>query len=560
MAFAVANLAVGGAFAQSETGTAPERAPETARGPTLSAASNLAQGRQRDVIRFARALGVGNFRDGINWRRAEPRPGAYDFSDSRTGYPATLKRQGATAGVVLNWGNPLYDGGDTPHSEEALEAFGAFAAELVGRFEAISSLEIGNEFNGTNFVRGPIAKMSPLERARAYVPMLEAGATAARAERPDIRILGGATHSLPAGYLWEMLDAGAAEWMDALAVHPYTTPAEQLVRQIEVLRRHPTARDLPIEVTEFGTPDPELAGAHFVRNYCQMALAGVTRAAWYPLNERGDDMVPLFTSKGRITTAGRAYKLIATHMEGRPVADAAPDPFTYGCRFGEDVLVLWGEPRALEVPEGAVVLDAVGQPAEPPYTLSPDRPLVVTDLPPGAASNLGPQPVLADSYHQFAYPQDGGAASVPDDPFERFARRGGREIPLKTLPGQQAPGTPWVPYRGNPDLGAVRLTADTLLPGGWSGRPVEIVHRYTAPEAMVFDLDATFALIGASEDGIALRVTANGELLEEASGRDPIEIRENDIRLEAGESLEIAVGPNGSSKGDVTRYQITIRR
>lgn len=531
-------------------------AAEALRGPELAAAANFSQGRQADTMRLARSLGVDDFRDGTRWREIEPEPGRYVFDDARARFPDELGAAGAKVSLVMNWGNPIYQNGETPTDPDAVAAFGALAGALAERFPSVTSLEIGNEFNGVNFVRGPIRELSPLDRARAYVPLLTSAAEAARERRSDIRILGGATHSIPAAYIWAVLDAGGGEVMDALAIHPYTTEAEQLVRQIAVLRRHPAAAELPIEITEFGEPDPEQAAGHFVRNYCQMSLSGVTRAVWYPFNERGDDMVPLISPDGRITSAGRAWRLIAEWMEGRPVVDAAPDPFGYGCRFGDDVLVLWGSARPVVAADGVTVLDAEGNPVPPPHALSPEAPLVFVreagDV--EGAVTVAPSGLVADSFHQYAYPR-GEEALAEGDAFERFARRDGQPIPLVTLPGQERGGVPWTPYRGGLDTWPLRLTATSMLPS----REAEIVHRFVAPEALEVKLEAHFDVSQSSKDGIAVTVTLNGERLAEDAGSDRLEVVLPGLALSPGDALEIAVGQNGSSDGDLTSYRITLR-
>lgn len=526
------------------------------RGPALAVASNFSQGLRLPILRLGLALGVTDFRDGTAWRRIERAPGVYDFTAPRAAWPALLAEAGAHGSAVLNWGNPLYQGGATPTEPAALAAFGAFAAALVAEFPSLDALEIGNEINGVNFVRGPMRAMAPLQRARAYAALLTAASTAARAERPGIRILGGAAHSIPAGWLWAVLEAGGAGALDALAHHPYTTPPEQLVRQIAVLRRHPLAADLPIEVTEFGTPDPARAAQHFLQSYCQFALAGVTRAAWYPLSQRGDGMVPLFTDDGRLTPAGRAFHQIAALMEGRPVQDAG-GPRLYGCRFGPDVLVLWGAPRSVALPEAVEVRDAAGAEWVGPLEISEAEPMVLI----GAVSGvgLGQSPLVADSYHDFAFPQT-EEAQAPGDSFARFARLEGVEIPLAALPGQERPGVPWVPYRGNAVLGAARLGAEALLPAIKRGAPVEIVHRFTATSTEVLSLAARFAPAERSADGITVTVTLDGAALFTGAGKTPIEVSLSDLHLTPGAALEIAVGPGATAQGDVTDYRITLRR
>ncbi len=539
---------------------APVAAELPRRGPDIAGASNMSQGRQKGMLSLADRLGIRDYRDGFDWNRAEPAAGSYVFDNIRTTYPADLEKVGAVASVNLNWGNGNYDGGDTPHSPEAIAAFGRFAGELVERFDAIEAIEIGNEFNGRNFVRGPLREMKPLQRARAYVPLLEAAAREIRREDPEIRISGGATHSIAVGYLWEVLDTAEPGVMDTLAIHPYTTPAEQFVRQIEVLRRHPRAAELPLEITEFGTPDSSDSANHFLRNYCQFALGGTLRAAWYPLSQRGDGMVPLFYKDGRISPAGRAVTLALRHFEGRPVEDAAQgDGFTYGCRFGSEALVLWGAPRAIEPAPGLQALAADGRAWEGALVLDPVRPIVFVAGADGALPevSLASQSLRAESYHQFAYPL-ADEAQAEGDGFARVARWHGEERPLETLPGQQRSGVPWFPYRGNTSLGSVRLTAESMLPWKREGQPVEIVHRYTATARENLDLTARFAPSDRSMDGITLRITVNGETLHDDAGAGPFEIDRLPVDLARGDELEIVVGPGASTDGDVTAYRMSL--
>lgn len=531
-----------------------------AEGPRLSVASNLSQGGQARLLAKLRLLGVRNLRDGMNWALIEKVPGRYDFSSPRVAYPDGLIALGIGVSATVNWGNPLYEEGATPVTAAGLQALADYTRALLERFPSLESLEVGNEFNGTNFVKGPMQSMTPTERAKAYIPFLAAAAQGARDARPDIRILGGSTHSMAAGYIWEVLDAGGGRYLDALAIHPYTTPAEQLVRQVAVLRRHPQAAPLPLEMTEFGSPDPAAAASHMVRNYCQMALSGVSRAAWYPLNDRGDGMVPLLTASGDITGAGRAYSLIAEFMEGRPVLDpTADDAATYGCQFGRNVVVLWGAERAMGVSEGLRVINAEGLDAPRPLSVTPYAPLIVVDDGGGdvmAKITLESHRILADSFHDFAYPK-AEEVRAPGDRFERFARRGEQVIPLVTRPGQERPGTPWFPYRAGKDVQQARLTAETLTPAGNNRSPVEIVHRYSATDAGTVVLKANFATGENSETGITVSLRVNGAVVDRHEAVRQVQI-DRALALERGDTVELSVDPNGSPKGDTTKYRITI--
>lgn len=529
--------------------------------PLLGAVSNFGQGNQPGVLENAIALGLTDLRDGLYWDRVETTLGEFEFDGPQTTFPDEILSEDLSLSLTLNWGHPLFEDGATPTTPEGIAAFGAFAGVLAERFPDLDAVEIGNEFNGVDFVRGPLKDVSPEERAKAHAQLLAAASEAARGVRDDIRILGGASHSIPLAYLWAVLDAGGGDHMDALALHPYTTPPEQLARQIEVLRRHPAAADMPIEITEFGSSDPEAAASYMLRDYCQMALSGVTRAVWYPLTPRGDGLVPLMEKDGRLTGAGRAFRAVQKHFAEKPVTGIDADPFTYGCRFGEDAMLLWGEPREVTVTDTVEIFDAEGQPLDGPQTLSRDAPLILQAAGPialGDQVKLGDQELIADSFDQFGYPSADGAPA-PTDPFERLIRVDGQETALSTMPGQEASGTLWTPYLGDKGQRPLRLTAEQLLPGGSAERPVEIVHRYVATEAMEVALEATFEVAERSDDGIAVRLLLNDEELETQSGKAAITMAPEAISLAAGDRLEIAVGPDGNANGDVTRYRITLR-
>jgi len=272
---------------------------------------------------------------------------------------------------------------------------------------------------------------------------------------------------------------------------------------------------------------------------------------------RGEKMAPLFTPAGQITPAGLTFRLISERMAGRDVSDVNDDDFTYGCQFGEDVAVLWGAQRKLTLSGDITALDTTGQAIAAPAMLDPVTPVVLVSQG-GAVKDgvtLGSQKLEADSFHQFAYPQE-DELQAQGDSFARFARKAGQTIPLMTLPGQERSGVPWFPYRGHPDHRDIRLTADSLLPGA----DKDIVHRYTAKSEKTLHLRADFTAGGRSEDGILVTVTLRDEVLFSGAGgaQEKISIDLPDLQFQTGDMLEISVNDNGSPKGDVSKYRISL--
>ncbi|MGR3454406.1 hypothetical protein [Pseudooceanicola sp.] len=532
------------------------------RGPTLAAASNLGQGFQGNMLSAALKLPVRDFRDAVYWDLVEQGAGLYRFEIDRTTYPDLLEPAGARMSLTVNNGHPAYEGGHTPLGPAAVRAFGAHAAQTVLRFPAIDAVEVGNEFNSANFVSGPLREDTLQARAEAYAALLASVSEQVRAVRPGVRIIGGGVHSIPTGYLGRLTALGAAAHMDALALHPYSTPIEHLARQIAVMRRDPALAEMPVEITEFGSQDPAAAPGVLVRSYCQMALAGVSRAVWYALNRRGDGYVPLIGPDLGVTPAGQAYRVVQGRFAGVAVEDISPDPFTYACRFGGVGVILWGAERTLEVAPGVRVLDPAGAAVAPPFRLSETEPLILTGdgpLVPGEDFTLAPQRIVADSYHQFPYPKAGADTSTVDG-FRAFAVSPNGRQALVTMPGQDRQGEPWTPYLGTPSDRSVRVLPESLLPGGSADFPVEIVQEFTAPEAMRLDLTGWIDPAERSVDGVRVTLLRDGVEIEAWQVSDRLDLDRRGIALAAGERLAVSVGPGGTARGDVTLYRLTLAR
>ncbi|RDC75421.1 hypothetical protein DLJ49_01350 [Rhodovulum sp. 12E13] len=546
-----------------EADPGPERV-----GPRLAAASNFGQGWLPGLAEAALADGLTDFRDAVYWRNVE-RGGHVAFDSAVTAWPDAVAADGGTLSLTVNNGHPEHDGGHTPHTDAGIAAFAANAAATVARFPNIHTVEVGNEWNAANFVSGPVLEDGLDRRAWHHMRLLAETSARVRAVRPGLRVLGGATHSIPGPYIAELLALGARRHMDALAIHPYTTPVEQLGPHIDFLRRLPGAEGIDLEVTEFGHAGSDADAAdHLLRSWCQFALAGVSRAVWYPLHPRGDGLAALYTREGVRTVVGDAHALIRAELAGETVTDAAPDPFTHACALGPAEaprhLVIWGAPRDVWLAPGLMARDATGAalPAEG-LTLS-DRALLISAPGDGAARlgdtvRLGSQRVLADSYEQYDFPREAGA-QAPGDPFERYARAGARRIALDTRPGQDRNGVPWFPHRGAAEDAGLWMTSDTLVLARWGDTPLEIVHRHVAPAPVEAVLEARLAPVARSEDGVTVRIAVDGGpvLVDETLREERVYALP--VRLAEGAALEIAVGPGGTARGDVVGYRFTLRR
>ncbi|WP_231568202.1 hypothetical protein [Novosphingobium malaysiense] len=509
-------------------------------------------------------LNVARLRDSIRWAEVERSPGSYTFDTPRTSWPVRLAGVPVQITLTLNWGNPLYDNGKTPHSPRALAAFGRFAAAVVQRFPQVDTLEIGNEVNGGNFVNGPVKTAGLSRRGRYHLAMVRAAADAVEAVRPDVTVIGGSTHSLPAGFLWPLLELPGASAVKGLALHPYTTPIDQLPEQIGFLRRQVRAARLPLYITEFGSQKAQRAADDLVRGYATLAALGVAEMDWYPLNERGDGMIPLIGRDGRRTGAGKAFRLAQSWLAEWPVRNASPDPFTFVYVFGANTAVVWGAPRALSVDATVKAFDATGTRLSPDdLALREDRALILRG--PGLLGTgmfgsdkpfrFGCTPLIADSFYQFGYPL-AGKGQAQGDPFTRSLRLDGHDIPFEVMPGQQRRSVPWTPYLGRPDMINLRLMADSMLPD-FGARDGAIVHRYAASKDRRLHLIATFATSARSTDGISVIVMRDGRNLTAQAGTSALRI-DRHLVMRKGQTLTVAVSPRSTPRGDTTRYRIRL--
>lgn len=541
----------------------PAVAQETGTAPVLGAGSGFQAGPAARLLERVRRLGIEDLRDGINWGHVEKEPGQYSFDLGGGKAISAVNETGILGSLTVYPGNPLYEDGDTLITDEGIKAFAEFTSKVANNFPNLPRIEVGNEFNSTSFISGPAKKMAPLERAELYARYL--AAIDAQPGMKDRYILGGATHSIAAGYIWKLLDAGAGAHMDGVALHPYTTMPEQIPREIAVLRRHPEMAGLDVEITEFGTTDWYDAADFFWRNYCSMAVANVSRAVWYSLGQRGDRTASILARDLSVTAVGRAFLFAHKDLGGKPFQEFRPDPFTYGCLFDGNTAVIWGAPREFSLTRDDIsVRSANLRPYDGPLTLSRNRVLVLRseDAPINLYEDviLKPNNMLADSFDQFNLPPAGQTARDGDSfGFDHFLRVAGRELPLSTCPGQQAPRTPWRPYLCNETLRGFVLQPSGFWLGGNADRPVTLVSRHTLAEAAQVQVEVAIGTHQISKDGVGVTLVMDGQEVERRTVTNFETLTFAPLTAAQGAVIDIVIDPNDTPTGDVGRLRITLR-
>lgn len=205
---------------------------EPVMAPVLGAATNYGQSWFPETFEASRSLPVGDYRDEIFWKLIDKADGRFSYDLGRTQYPEHLAQHGLGFSIMINNGHPDYDDGKTPHNAEAVDAYARFAANVVTKYPSVHSIEVGNEMNSKTFATGPGWDGNLQSRAESYAALLKATSRKVRQANPSVKILGGAAHSIPLAWFQVLFDLGAADDMDAIVIHPYTVPAEQIRRQI----------------------------------------------------------------------------------------------------------------------------------------------------------------------------------------------------------------------------------------------------------------------------------------------------------------------------------------
>ena len=228
------------------------------------------------TLEMVRAMGAPWIVEYFPWAYREPLPGIFEWTHSDL-VINHANRQGlkviARLGFVPEWARPD-DSASSYLAAERYDDFGDYVEAFVNRYgDRVPAIIIWNEPNlALEWGFQPID-------AEGYTELLAvAYERVQRSEHPELLVLGGAlapTLAPPGSdqamndlvYLQRMLDAGAGEVMDGLAVHAYgwIFPADdppdpeiinfrrtELVRQVLVVNGY---AELPIYITEGGWND-----------------------------------------------------------------------------------------------------------------------------------------------------------------------------------------------------------------------------------------------------------------------------------------------------------------
>lgn len=255
------------------------------------------QWKQLDLVQSASFDSV---RADVPWKFAEQSLGVFSIPAAWDRLVDEAVARGIHPILILDYGNPLYDGGDKPRSKEAVEGFARYAAYIVEHFRGrVRVYEIWNEWDNHT---GGFPAASPEDYARLFkrvYPEL-------KKLDPDSTFL--VSSGVQQGWYQRLAELGVVTLGDGVSVHPYNYQkplpnapelvAKGLIELEAELKRTSGKNEVPIFVTEIGWPtnvgrfgheESEVSSFAFRTSTLLASLPFVRGMWWYELLDGGDD-------------------------------------------------------------------------------------------------------------------------------------------------------------------------------------------------------------------------------------------------------------------------------
>ncbi|WP_170423857.1 hypothetical protein [Ruegeria arenilitoris] len=510
----------------------------------LGVQTHMEQGWSNASIRQARDMGATHLRDEIGWATAEKQPGVYNF-DVADKYMLPIIQQGMTPLIVITDTNPLYDNGDTPHSEEGRAAMAAWISAIFGQYGVDNvQIEVGNEVNADDFVGGPFTEDPPFyfaAQVRAIRDRLDQ-------DHPDARIMCAGLNTIAIGFYRAFFEHGGLDACDAISVHPYRDNPDTLLielsRLTDLMEEFGGAR--PVYVTEFGHwfDDPDDAPDYMMKMVTQLGAAGIVDAYWYALldEEWWPNMGLLDENARNRKPAADAFELLQNTLLpfGRPIArDTLDTAHIYEFGEGGNRFVVWGSGAEIEIVGSAEYFDAWGRPVEPITTLT-DTPIVITGA--GLTVRVTSPGNLADTQYQFNLP-----------PWSYFARRPEVGItPLEIIDWR------WPSYRGAPDLSPLSINNDGITTARFDGEPYTVIERFTAETGGPHRIRGWWQASPQTEPSHLVIRHKDTILTEAEITPERYTLNEITLDLQPGDTVDFEVAPTGPKGDGFTTRRIKI--
>lgn len=237
------------------------------------------------------------------WTMVESTSGVYNFQTFDP-FVESMTQRGIRVLFCLDGnnppdnGNPLYDKGLSPYTDDGRAAFARFAAAAVSHYKGKGIIwELWNEPNGDFW--------SPHPNVDDYAKLVEVAIPAMRQADPNVLIVGPSINNISDAQVMDFMTAlgekGILQQFDAIAVHPYRGTIPETVemdwlRLRRLVDSFSPNKKLPIISTEWGYTTAGsfygLSGLteteraqYLVRSWLVNRGLGINTSIWYVLDD-----------------------------------------------------------------------------------------------------------------------------------------------------------------------------------------------------------------------------------------------------------------------------------
>lgn len=228
----------------------------------------------------------------LKWDLTEAEKGRYEFA-SYDRLLKSLEPFGIRVLFILDYGNPLYDQGAPPRTEETRQAFARWSVAAAKHFAGRGAIwEIYNEPNIAQF-------WPPKPDVDDYVALALTVAKAFRNMVPGEQLVGPATAGIDFDFLEACFRGGLLNYWSAVTVHPYRrdhpeTAAQDYCRLRELIRKYASAgKEIPIISGEWGYSsvwpklDEDAQGRLLARQWLTNVGNEIPLSIWYDWRDDG---------------------------------------------------------------------------------------------------------------------------------------------------------------------------------------------------------------------------------------------------------------------------------
>ena len=321
------------------------------------------------------AAGAGWLRCSFAWSDLEPAQGEWNFTGADR-VVAEAEARGIKILGILGTSPPWANGGhDWNWPPTDIPAWRDYISTVCSRYRGrVAAWEVWNEQNIDLF-------WQPKPDAAAYVALLAAASPRIRSADPAATVVMGGVAGLGSANLEEYLSAGAADYIDAIAYHPYAEtigvqgqPLEDLYRPKEKLCRdlvtfvhwlvaQHTSKDLEVWLTELGwttcadSPpgvDEATQAAYMLRTLINYASTDADRIIWFSLRDTWLNEWDRYGLMRLDFTRKPAYGYYSTFSEVFGAATCpAPGAASFSCSAPATL-----EAHTFRLPDGGLALAA----------------------------------------------------------------------------------------------------------------------------------------------------------------------------------------------------------